>query len=915
MSPAPSARSPLALTLALVAMLAALGALAWFVASGSATRRFEAAKRAQVERAGDGGTELSADARVSATRSVETSGASSPAEASAVSSASGTGTLRLRVLDERTRAPVPDLAFVVYRERGGQKVLAKGSTDAQGRAELREIEANTVIVRTERKPPYAEQTGAVWLTSGATKELELLVGPGSAVVGRVVDDLGRPVEAAEIRIDRARDSEQPDARSGADGRFRVECLASRPVSVWIVDGEMRPEHWEALWLQASHENVWASASALPVAGQDFDVGDLVLARVTIFRGRLFDANGQRVAGAVLSRAGELPRGPADPGFQLGTGDVLTDAAGNFEFHAPGPSFVLVWTRAGQCQRLGLPAAKPGERVDGVELRLRPETVFELELVDASGARAPIPVPMTGSDGVNTPWRSSYFLGSDKVSILARTADGARARVGCEQPDPDGRWRAHLALDPREIGEFEVAAAGYAPVVERSESGFPALVQRTIAITPFPTFRLRLVRKEATRLLEGEGEFVHVQICRADPARRAAAGGGCCGLGAYWNGRWRGEPLDLVLPVRKDAPFWIYVRGPELDAAAGRMSSVGYAGERPSSGGLRDLVRTGPFGPGPDVHEIELDPADFVQRRQPEEARRPPAATTPGEDRSAHLRARFSDARTGKPVPGARVSMSELGALGKRAAGANADENGAIEDARVPAGQWKTRVDARGYLTVELGERSTREGETLDLGSIALEPRPRHRGKVLDADGAPLAQVWLGVLAGSRPVYAENGGMMTGPDGSFELIGELPPSFVLQASAPALHAGWGSAAQRFALEAWPEGEVKELRFARFRKVVVTLAGLDPEEAPLVPCACPAPGEPTATCDHRVPHVAPHERLARGLEIASSDAGSRFAFLLPPGRYVFSGQNVLHELPVTEFELDAGDTDVELTLRAN
>ena len=899
----------------LVLALALCGGMAWFVSRPNAPGLPERAPSKLGLPLAEPGAPLAAEAErlepqpardLVRVTDAGSAGASAPIERS--------GTLRLRVLDEATRAPLAGLAFVVYRERGGTQELARGATDADGRAELREIEANTVIVRTERKPPHAEQTGAVWLTPGATLELELLVGAGAAVVGRVVDDLGRPVEAAEIRLDRQLPPTPPDARTGDDGRFRLECLASRPVSVWIVDGGMRPEHWQAVWLHASRENVWASASALPVPGQTIDAGDIVLARSTTFLGRLVDANGQLVAGAVLSRAGELARGPADPQFQLGPGEVLSDAAGQFEFHAPVPSFVLVWTRAGQRQRFELPEAKPGERIVGVELRLRPETIFELELVDASGAKAPIPVLAASRDGVSTPWRNSYFLGGDKVSILARTADGARVRAGTERADPDGKWRAHLALDPRTIGEFEISAAGYAPVVERCESGVPGLVQRVIAVRPFPTFRLRLVCRDSARLFEGEGELVHVQICRADPARHAAAGSGCCGLGAYWNGRWRGEPLDLVLPVRKQAPFWIYVRGPDAPVASNGMAGMGYAGEGASCAGLRDLVRIGPFEPGPDVHEIALDPTDFLQSRRPEDARRPPEPKTPGEDRSARLRARFSDARTGKPVAGARVAMNGVGASGTPGAGANADENGVIQDARVPAGHWKVRVDVRGYASVDLGERSTCAGEALDLGSIALDPRARHRGRLLDADGAPLARVWLGVLAGSAAVPAENGGLLTGPDGSFELIGELPPSFVLQASAPALHAGWGSAALRFVLEAWPEGELKELRFARFRKVVVTVAGLDPEETSLAPCACPAPGEPTATCDHRVSPVAPHERLSCGLEISSSDAGSRFAFLLPSGRYVLSGANLLHELPWTELVVPEGEGDLELVLTA-
>lgn len=894
--------------LALVLLvLALLGGVAWFVVRGDGARGAEEAGKPGVEIHADPRTQLSAESPALEARSVEPVEAGSQSSANTSASA-GSGTLRLRVLDEATRAPVADLPFLVFRERGGPKELAQGTTDGAGCAELREIEANTVIVRTARRPPYAEQTGAVWLTDGATRELELLLGPGGAFVGRVIDDLQRPVEGAEIRVAGQRDPDPPETRTGADGRFRVECLACRPYSVWIVDGAMRPEHWEEAWVDARRGIMRTGARGIPVPGKDVDLGDLVLDRPSSYAGRLFDANDRLVDGALVGMLRKRELGPADPGFELGPGEVLTGGGGRFELaNVPALTRVAVWTREGQRQELPVPPAKPGERVEGLELHLRPETVFELELVDANGAQAVIPAPAKSSAGVVTPWRQSRYWGSDKISVFARSGDGARERHGSEHADPDGRWRVRLAIDPRAVGEFEVSAAGYAPVVERSETGFPALVQRKLVLTPFPNFRVRLVCKESAKPLEGEGEYVAVQICMADPARHAAAGGRCCGLGAYWNERWRGEPLELVLPVRRMAPFWIYIRGPRPGEKGGAFRGFGYVGEMMPSGGLCDLASAGPFEPGPELREFTLDPADFVRQRSGEEVRKPPEPSTPGEERFARLCAHVTDARTGKPIAGAWVTVG--------GEGANADENGDVKRERLPAGRWQVRVAARGYRPVELGERTTRERETLDLGAIALEPRMRHRGRILDADGAALPRIWLGMVAGGSPANEENAGMQTEPDGSFELIGELPSSFVLQAVSSALHAGWGGQGQRFALEPWPEDVVKELRFARFRKVLVTVAGVDPEEAALVPCACPAPGEPTATCDHRQAHVPPHEQLARGLQIASSEAGTRFAFLLPPGRFVFSGSNLMHELPVTEFEVAPGDTDLELTITAH
>jgi hypothetical protein len=97
--------------------------------------------------------------------------------------------------------------------------------------------------------------------------------------------------------------------------------------------------------------------------------------------------------------------------------------------------------------------------------------------------------------------------------------------------------------------------------------------------------------------------------------------------------------------------------------------------------------------------------------------------------------------------------------------------------------------------------------------------------------------------------------------------------------------------------------------------VTIAGLLQGETALVPCACPAAGEPTGSCDHRTAGTPDHPVLTHGLEIDSAPDGRRFALLLAPGRYQLWGSNALHELPVTELEVVAGDAALELSISAH
>jgi hypothetical protein len=163
------------------------------------------------------------------------------------------GILRLRFVSVLDASPVPDMPFRVFRERGGNKDLARGISDAHGRAEVAGLEENVILVETNRRPPFASRVAGSWLARNESKELIVRLDGGARVVGRVVDDLGAPVEGAEVLVDsdyaaepglHALDRERVSAVTGADGRFAVDHVSSRPKGVWIVDGEERPERWD-----------------------------------------------------------------------------------------------------------------------------------------------------------------------------------------------------------------------------------------------------------------------------------------------------------------------------------------------------------------------------------------------------------------------------------------------------------------------------------------------------------------------------------------------------------------------------------------------------------------------------------------------------------------------------------------------
>ena len=901
-----------------VLVLAALGAIAWFVVRRAVSPSMERADNPAVASPSEPVPRLSTDSQPLEARSVE-QGVSSIAGGNASAGSAGErGTLRIRVLDQNTRAPVADLPFLVHRERGGDRELAHGKTDAQGRAEVRELEPNTILVRTERHANYAESTGAVWLTAGATQELEILVGPGSTLTGRVVDDLGAPLAGAALYLDfhsRGTEPPEPEARSASDGRFRFEHVSCRPRGVWVVDGEMRPESWKSVQITALHGDVFGSGWAAPTPGKDGEAGDIVLARAAIFSGRVVDGLDRPVPGALVSLrperrsarthpewskdSPELARGPQDPEFVLLSRETLTDPAGRFELRAPARgNWVVVWSRADQLQDCFFPEAKPGEHIEGIEFKLKGLTTLALELVDASGAPAKIPAAFMTLAGLEPAWRGSGRSGSRAVSALARSNDAAQARGESAARDTDGKWRVQLPIDPASIAELEIGACGYEPVFERSASGFPALVERRLELRECPCFHLRLVAKEpAAKLPEPPGR-IQIHVCRANPRQHTGADFGCCGFGVRWNGDWRGDPLALVLPVRRKDSFWIYARAQSSDPQKWYE--------------FADVASFGPFEPGAEERELALDPAAFV--RPPKEERKPPAPGIAGGEAKARLRGRVTDARTGRALEKAWIEFEEPGVEPPwgRKFSRESKAQGELADEALPVGKWTARVAQRGYKPAELGLRESRSGETLDLGTIALEPDPVHRGRVLGADGKPPARAALILVDPGPSVPERNRQAEAGPDGSFELFGELPRKLVLQVVVTALSDGRGAEVQRFVIENWTAEEAKDLRLVRSRRVVVTLAGVEPDESTLRPSVCPAPGEPSATCDHRAGAPREHVELVEGIDIDSSAQGQRCVFLLAPGRYQISGANILHELAWTEFEVTAGDSDMELTV---
>ncbi len=903
-------RSSTGLMLLLAAALCALGVLAWWVVGNSGPHASLAVPLDAPATREDASAPIASDpSGAGAARERESSASGRPAAASAHEPAPPPrGTLKLRVLDATSREPIAGLAFLVLADRGREFVLARGRTDAHGCAQVRELEAQALCVRTERAPPHAAAFARTSVLADREQELEILAGRGGALVGRVVDDRKLPVAGAALHLTPPVELStlgKPVAESGPDGRFRIECVASDALTAASDAASAAVPVLAVLGLQSAH------AEAIPRADADVDLGDLELARAARYAGRVVDPDDRPVAGALVSlHEGRLyarthrpqdaqdellRRAPADADFQLLAGETLTDGGGRFELEADGSGVrVVVWSRAGALQPFPLPRTEPGARRDDLVLRLEPRTSVVLELVDAAGASAPVPAAQISSRGLWAPWGAAGVFGEGRVSILARAGGKPIAWDSSGVRGSDGAWRFDLRTDAARIEELDLSASGYALLNEHPAQGFQAPIVLRRTLVPLPALRVRLVSSDRdAHLLPEPGEELQLHVCMADPLRHAnAALGFCCGNGCFWKGDWRGETLPLCVPVRRAGAYFVHVR-------------VRQAGE------FRDLVSFGPFEPGAEEHELALDAASLAESVRVSGRRATPLAT--GEP-VALLDARLEDARTGKPIQRASLLLAEIVAPPRepRVQRIDADEAGLIRRVSVRAGRWSVRGIARGYARSVLAERDIGQGQTLDLGTLQLEPLPAHGGRVLDASGAPVGDAWLALLdAAATELDASRMSTCTS-DGWFLFYGDVPAKAVLHVERPARAPGEPIEAQRFAIAAWTDGKPRDVRLAPSRRIVLLLNGTSPGEVPLPISVCPAPDEPTGLCDHRGALPAVHVVLETSVPIEPLPGMQRCVLRLAPGRYQLYGQNLLHSLPVTELEVGAGTGDVELTL---
>jgi RNA polymerase sigma factor (sigma-70 family) len=217
-----------------------------------------------------------------------------------------------RVVDEGGR-PVPGahLSVSVRSEAGdrGGTVGRGDDSDGQGRFRLDRLAPGALRITVTHGPGIAD-LGPLPIAAGETRQVEIVLSAGAEVTGLIRREDGSPAGGAHVyaNVDGWQPTPAAAAVAGPDGRYRLSALHPGDVMIRAVEPGNDPFPGFA-----SRQPRADQAPLVLRSGEQRSGVDLTVLRNDLsIRGRVVDAEGHAVAGAVIRAAanGVL----ADPGY-------------------------------------------------------------------------------------------------------------------------------------------------------------------------------------------------------------------------------------------------------------------------------------------------------------------------------------------------------------------------------------------------------------------------------------------------------------------------------------------------------------------------------------------------------------------------------------------------------------------------
>lgn len=449
------------------------------------------------------------------------------------------GTIVGQVVDETgkplARARVRTYANRPQSEMGFQFEERTSWSGPDGRFTLRQLPAGRSHEVTAVLEGFApgRQSADAPAPGRSAPPVRIVLGRGSAAVGRVLTEDGLPVAGAELSLVQlpgptGHDLEPFRAVSDGAGRFRFPNVGPGRFNLQVKRAGFAPAFREDLEIPAPAKTP-----------QEVGLGDITLESGSAIEGRVADERGNPVAQAEIFLS---PQDDAGAFFGSGHGQTLTGSDGRFRFpDLPlGRRFDLEVFHEGF-----VPASLPGvEAKPGSPLRieLREGRTLTGRVIDTDGE----PIPKAGIAIVEI--MSGELEGSGFSHGLTR--DHART-------DEEGRFILSN-LEPGPV-ELQVDAPGFrrkrVPGLQIPERGEPYVeisLERGAAIEG--------------RVLDGEGRPARGAMVRAEGERTDAGVLSFAGGRTDAEGRYRLDGLEV-------GPHQVHAESPERDLRAQRVLEV------------------------------------------------------------------------------------------------------------------------------------------------------------------------------------------------------------------------------------------------------------------------------------------------------------------------------------------------------
>lgn len=706
--------------------------------------------------------------------------------------APGTATLEFRLIDAASGNPLPDHPYRVLTERGGFAILAEGRTDGSGCAIHDGLVENLYSVETQRHPPHAPATGLVWVSDAERTRLEVTVGHGGSVHGRVINDQGEPLEGVPISLDpatrgRRRGHDRAIERTAVthtdeEGRYRIDAVRSTPEGLWLDGDGFSAERWTAVGITAALGGEVKGGRIHVRDGEVARLQDLVIPRGALWHGRVLDHDGTPIVGALVSSRYERHRTsglegypnaastieswnslPGSPIFKLHTPEEgLSDTSGYFSIQGSGPGFAAALTvRApdGRQEHFRaitgeIPPLEFGATSKDLILVVRHELHRRIEFRDPWGQTIDVRLALDDCRGARMFSRDEDWRRC-QAQLVRVDGSWAEAEFTVDRDSGTrGAWNAHaipgeaaavlLWIPGFRLCEIELNAD------TKPEDPLEAILE--------PWDRMEFELRDSDRVLETLGP-VDIDLILASSSLEQD-------LPRSYLGSIRTLSLSKSVQGTRmvaQAPgvYWLRAQSTRVEGS---------------------VCEFGPFSTGSSPTPIQLDGA-FLRSCLPEsgETRQeppvePPPSTAPVAEPSARIQLRAIDAGSGEVLPTFRLRVTDTPEGDGNYDKISTTIHGSMV-VRVPPGKLWWSAFRSGFEDSEAVPVLVDEGETVDLGVVELEPLPRWRGRLLDAEeGAVEGRAVLDAFeaGGSRRVV-----IRSDIEGGFEFIGTPPDEILLQ----------------------------------------------------------------------------------------------------------------------------------------